>query len=246
MKKYFILFSLISAILISAGCTHLVKKQISKTEDKTYYFTEFNYTHLSSTEEDVYSFFKNFPAKKIMFLIAKENNIIIDISEFQKFTTEGDPSNINVKKGFRKEFFSWNSQKKTKNKIIINYKIDYFEQKIPEVLISMIIDDKTYNLMNSEVENPDHLIKRITGYYPDVEKSAAEYDKLGYEKITPINGVIEYTKGTAVIPSENNEKATDKKAEIDNLMRNYVEGLDKDEKAKFRHEMLDLIYKLTE
>lgn len=236
MKKLITLFIIISTIFIFSGCTHLVKKQIEKTEDKTYYFSEFYYNHLGSTEEYVYNFFKNFPAKKIMFLIAKEHNIIIDISEFQQLAAEGDPSDIKVKKGFRKEFFSWNSQKNAKNKIVINYKIDYLEEKIPEIIISMVVDGKTYNLMTSEVENPEHLITRITGYYPDVKKSAEDYEKLGYEKKTPIAGVIEYTKGLF----------TDKKLEIKNLMRNYVENLDKDEKAQYRHEMLDLIYKLTE
>ncbi len=236
MKKKFILCGLISVIFTLAGCTHLVKKQISKTEDKTYYFSEFYYTHLGSTEEDVYNFFKNFPAKKIMFLIAKEHNIVIDISEFQQLAVEGDASNINVKKGFRKEFFSWVSQKEAKNKIIIKYKIDYLEEKNPEVSISMTVDGKTYNLLNSEVENPEHLITRIAGYYPEVKESAEEYEKLGYENKTPIEGVIEYTKGLF----------TDKKLEIKNLMKDYVKDLDKDEKSMFRHEMLDLIYKITE
>lgn len=236
MKKKFSLFCLIFAILILSGCTDLVKKQIDKTEDKTYYFSEFYYTHLAYTEEKVHTFFKNFPVKKIMFLIAKEHDITIDISEFQQLVAEGDASDISVKKGFRKEYFSWTGQKKAKNKIIIKYKIDYLEEKNPEVSISMVVDDKTYSLLNSEVENPDHLITRIAGYYPKVRESADEYEKLGYEKKTPIDGIIEYTKGLG----------TDQKLEIKNLMKNYVKDLDKDEKSQFRHEMLDLIYKITE
>ena len=79
-----------------------------------------------------------------------------------------------------------------------------------------------------------------------ISHNPAEYAKLGYDKKIPVPGVIEYTKKIDTINSGNEKKGADKKSEIENMMRSYVEGLDKDGKARFRHEMLDLIYKITE
>lgn len=250
MKKNY-LFFMITAVSLSLflSCTHLLKKEIDSTSDRTYYFTEFNYTHLGSSEDEVFKFMKNFPLKKVMYLIAREHNIKIDISDFQKFMLKGSHADIKVKKGFRKEFFSWNSLSKSSNRVIIRYKKDYFEQKNPEFYISLVIDGKTFDLMDTEVQDNAHIISRIAGYYKTAEKGIADYERLDYDKTAPVPGIIEYTS-SAITGTESSDKdntsGTDQKAEIKKLLQDYVQNLDNEEKAEFRHEMLDLIYKITE
>ena len=247
MKKvYFIILLTIITASSFAGCAHLVKKQIAENSDKNYHFTDFYYTHLGSTEEEVFNFMKKFPLKKVMFLISKEHNINLDISEFQKFLINDKPSEIKVKKGFRKEFFSWNSSSNVNNKVIIDYKRDYFDQKDPEFKLSLIINGKTYDLMDTEVHDNDHLINRMAGYFQSAEHSVAEYDQLDYNKNSPVPGIIEYSRDKNTESDEDAQVVSDKKSEIENLMKNYVKDLNQEEKAKFRHDMLDLIYKITE
>jgi hypothetical protein len=245
-KKLFNILIVIITISSLTGCALLVKNQIAENSNKNYHFTDFYYTHLSSTEEEAFDFMKKFPVKKVMFLISKEHNINIDISEFQKFLLTNKPSGIKVKKGFRKEFFSWNSDSDVNNKVMIHYKRDYFDQKRPEFKISLFINGKTYDLMDTEVRDNEHLLKRMTGYFQSAEQSIAEYERLDYDKKSPVPGIIEYSPASNTDSDEDIKVVSDKKSEIENLMKNYVKDLNKEEKAEFRHEMLDLIYKITE
>jgi len=248
-KNYIIILIFIITASITPACTHLVKKQIAENSDKNYHFTDFYYTHLDSTEEEAFNFMSKFPIKKVMYMLAKEHNINIDISEFQKFLLTEKQAGIKVKKGFRKEYFSWNNNSEVNNKIIIYYKRDYFEQKNPDFKISLVISGKSYDLMETEVHDNDHLIKRIAVYNKSSKNAAAEYERLNYQKISPVPGVIEYPLAYKLNNEEsekNSPDKADKKTEIENALRDYVKDLNKEDKAKFRHDMLDLIYKITE
>ena len=234
----------LSIITFSSGCTYLVQKQLAKIEDKNFTLAVFNHSHLGSNEENVYSFYKEFPIKKLMFIIAREHNLVIDISEFQKFIIDGKPSDVNVKRGFRKEHFSWNNKTSTANRIVIHYQRDYFDQKDPEIKVSLVHGSRTIDILQTELNGYDYLFKRLAGTWKTADQAIKEYDKNNYESIIPVTGLLEYTsqnKTAADNPAEIN-----KKDEIESLIKDHIKDMDKDQKAKFRHEMLDFIYKITE
>ena len=245
MKKHVKLFSILLIIItFSSSCTHLVQRQISQIDDRNFTLTAFNYSHLGSNEENVFRFYKEFPVKKLMYLIAKEFNLVIDISEFQKFTVNGSSSDINVKRGFRKEHFSWDNKKSPDNRIIIHYQRDYFDQKDPEVKVTLIHGSRTIEIFQTEIGDYDYLFKRVAGSFKTGEDGIKEFEQGGLEKITPVTGVVEYSD---VINTASNEiDAKDKRSEIQALLNDYVKDMDKEQKGRFRHEMLDFIYKITE
>jgi len=244
MKKILTLITFLIIFSISSSCTHLVQRQMSKIEDRNFIFTNFYHSHLGSDEEKAYKFYKEFPLKKIMFLLAKEHNLTIDISEFQRFIGSDDFSQINVKKGFRKEHFSWDNKIETENRIIIHHQRDYFEQKNPEIKISLIHGNRRIEILQTDYDNYDYIFKRLAGSFATASEGIKEYEKMGYETAVPVAGLIEYLSAKG---SEAGKPGSeDKKTAIKTLIKDHTIDMDKDEKAKFRHEMLDFIYKVTE
>ncbi len=243
MKKIFTLIPIFLLILLT-GCTHLVQRQMSMIEDRNFTFTNFYHSHLGSDEEKVYKFYKEFPVKKIMFLLAKEHNLTIDISEFQRFIETGNASDVNVKRGFRKEHFSWDNKIETKNRIIIHYQRDYFDQKDPEIKISLLHGDRTIDVLQTEFNNYEYIFNRLKSSFKTAIEGIKEYEANSYESVTPVAGLIEYSAEKKSAPS--GTAGEDRKSEIEVLIKDYVKDMDKNEKAKFRHEMLDFIYKITD
>ena len=244
MKKIFTFIPLLLLISIFSSCTHLVQRQMSKIEDRNFIFTNFYHSHLGSEEEKAYKFYKEFPLKKIMYLLAKEHNLTIDISEFQRFIDNEDISEINVKKGFRKEHFSWDNKIEAKNRIIIHHQRDYFEHKDPEIKISLIHGNRTIEILQTGFNNYDYIFKRLTSSFATASEGIKEYEKMGYANAVPVPGLIEYSSTKKAAADEPGSE--DKKTAIKNLIKNHTKDMDKDQKAKFRHEMLDFIYKITE
>jgi len=244
MKKIFTLIPLFILLLFFSSCTHLMQRQMSDMEDRNFTFTNFYHSHLGSDEEKVYKFYKEFPVKKIMFLFAKEHNLTIDISEFQRFVENDDINEVNVKKGFRKEHFSWDNKIETKNRIIIHHQRDYFDQKDPEIKISLRHGNRTIDILQTEYNNYEYIFNRLTKSFKTANEGIKEYEKMGYETAVPAPGLIEYSSTKDAAADEPGSE--DKKVTIKTLIKDHTKDMNKDEKAKFRHEMLDFIYKITE
>lgn len=228
-------FVLIS-LYFSTGCTFDTKEDWEKLPDRKFYFTEFQFILLDQSKEDAFRIYKEFPVKKIMFMLAKEYNITVDISDFKQFINTNKPSAIIAESFMRTEKNTWKKKNSENNRIIFIFERDYFDAGKLKLQIGMYSGDTALKIINAEFSKLEHLFTQLNFNLKTGKDSLKEYETAGYDKIIPIPMIIEINNNSITAEEPANL------IKIKSMIDEYVKTLDENGKNDFKHDIIDYIY----
>lgn len=229
--------AVISILFFSGtGCFLNTKENINKLSDKKFYFSEFEFVLLGQTKDEAYIFFKKFPVKKIMFMLASEYNISVDMSDYNNFINTKNLSDIKTDGMLRSAKQTWAKKSIVNNRIGIVFEQDYFDASKIKFGIKIYNGNSTLKIINTEISEINSIFSLLKSQLPSGKDSFKEYEEKNYDKITPIPFIIETNEGSCVV-----EQPADLK-KIKSMIDEYVKPLNQDEKNIFKHEIIDFIY----
>ncbi len=239
------LYKITSFVFISlyfcTGCflntNENLKENINKLPDKKFHFSEFDYNLIGQSKEEALNFFKKFPVKKIMFMLATEYNITIDISEFQSFINSNDLSIIETEGILRVTTNKWRKKNSENNSITITFDQDYFDERKLKLKIGIYNGGSSLKIINTEMSSIDYIFERLKYFLQSGKDSIREYNDKNYDKISPIPLILENSSKSPVIDEQMEI------VKIKSLIDNYLKTLDPDKKDAFKHEIIDYLYK---
>jgi len=224
------------SLYFCTGCILNTKEDWTDLPDRKFYFSEFQFILLDSNKENAYKFFKDFPVKKIMFMLAKEYNITIDISDFNNFLITKKISAIKAEGSIRTEKLIWNKKNTENNRITFIFERDYFDESKLNLKIGIYSGNSTRKIINTEVSKIDHIFDQLKFQFESGKESLKEYNEKSYDKISPIPLIIETNSLSTEI-----EESTDL-IKIKSMIDDYVKTLDESGKKEFKHDIIDYIY----
>ena len=192
------------SLFFFTGCFFNTKENINKLPDKKFFFSEFQFILPGQTKESAMIFFKNFPVKKIMFMLAQEYNIIIDISDYNEFIKSGDTAVLKPDGSFRIIKHTWSKTDKESNRITIIFDQDYMNPDILKFKLGMYSKNSTIKLFNTEINNQDYILNSLKKHLKTGEKSLKEYEEKNYDNISPIPGIIESESDKTEVTDDSN------------------------------------------
>jgi len=222
---------------IATGCFLSTGENIEKLSDRKFYFTEFQFILPGQDKESAYKFFKDFPVKKVMYMLAKEYNLTIDISDFSNFIKAKNFSVIETEGTFRISKHTWKKKNADGNRIIFIFHQDYMDDSKKKFSVDIYKGKSALKTMSTDIGKINAIFNQLTYYLKSGEKSSKEFDAKSYAKISPIPMIIE-TSGEIPV-TEEPANITKIKSMIDE----YVNTLDQEQKQKFKHDIIDYIYK---
>jgi hypothetical protein len=243
LNKHILALFTILFIAIYTGCAGLgeLKTDWGSLPDKKFYLTEFQYVHIDKDKKYAYDIMCNFPAMKVLYILSKEYNIEIDMSDYYRFIKTGNSSQIKTEGFVRNEKFTWKSATITsENKIIITFEKDYFDETKMKVSLNIFAGNKKIKSISIDFSRMDYLFKQLDFYISKTDQYAAEFDNNDYASKDKVPGLILGEPGIRI------STGTDKKNEIKSMVEEYVKTLDSEQKKAFKHEIIDYIYKLCE
>ena len=230
---------IIVLFIFITGCAVLSSKKWENLADRKFYLVEFQYIHKGDKKETAFNDIKNFPVKKIMYALARDYNIEIDLSDYNKFIKTGNTAEIKTAGFFRDEKFTWNSPKADiKNSIVIVYEKDYFDESKMKSTITAYSDNKILKKIDISFSDKDRIFKQFKYYLSLAEESFSEYDKNDFEDKNNVPGLI-LGYYEPVVHAE-----ADPTEDIKSKLENHVKSLSQEQKEIFKHEMIDYIYKI--
>jgi hypothetical protein len=196
-KKMFRNFTVILiSLTLFTGCMFNTKENINRLPDKKFFFTEFQFILPGQTKESAMAFFKKFPVKKIMFMLAEEYNIIIDISDYYDFIKSGDTALLQPDGSFRITKHTWSKPDKENNRIIFIFEQDYFNADILKFKMGVYSKNSTLKLFNTEISTQDYILINLKKHLDTGEKSLKDYEEKNYDNISPVPGIVDSKNGT--------------------------------------------------
>jgi len=228
-------FILITLSLLS-GCLFNTKEDWDKLPDRKFCLSEFHFVLLAQSKEEAFEFFRKFPVKKLMFILAKEYNIKVDISEFNNFIITKNLSEIEAKGLLRTVENSWKKSSAGNNKITLIFEQDYLDESTKKLKIGVYRGNSTLKIIQLEMNKIDSIFKQLNIYLPSSKESLVEYEEKNYDKISPIPLIIESNNSFPVV------EEPDGPVKIKTMIDNYVKTLDKKERDNFKHDIIDYIY----
>ena len=241
MKNKHILFiSALILLVFNLGCFTNQKIDGNQLPDKKFYFTQFQYVLQGGNKDRAFQLFKTFPVKKIMYLLAKEYNIEIDISDFNTFLKFSDLSQIESYGGLRDIKQTWNMGKDTRNKIIFIFEQDMVNERDLKFTINISSDNKNLGTIKTSISRIDSIFSQLEFTLKSSKENAKEYDEKNLDKVSLAPLVIEDSLA-ALDKHEQQEKLT----KIKSMIKDYVNQLNQDQKKEFKHDIIDYIYKIT-
>lgn len=239
-----ILILLISLLVsLYTGCAGLggSKTDWTNLKDRKFFLTEFQYIHTGKNKKDAYDVMCNFPVKKIMYILSKEYNIEIDMSDFYRFIKTGNSNEIKAEGFVRYEKFTWKSANSdAENKISIIFEKDYFDESKMKFALNTFFDNKKMKSFQLDFSKLDFLFKQMYFYISKTDEYTNEFDKNDYEAKEQVPGLI------LGVPGSRKLAEVEKKDEIKAILDEYVKSLNPDQKKAFKHEIIDHIYKICE
>ncbi len=236
IKKTNIALILIIFVLLPSGCFFNTRENINSLKEKKFYFTGFKYILTGQSKDEAYTFYKKFPVKKILFLLAAEYNVTVDISDFSRFIKSRGVDSIESDGSFRIFSNLWKKQPDENNRIIITFEQDYLDSSIKKISITAYSGKSTVLTINRDVLNIDTVPDIIASALASGKKNLKEYNEKAYDNASAIPGIIDIAA---------DEKISDDSAEaarIKSLIENYIKTLNQAQKNSFKHEMIDFIY----
>lgn len=237
-------FFLLSIVLIfSCSCASLGsnKAQWENLPERKFYLTEFQYIHTGKDSDNALKVMKSFPVKKLMYILSREYNIEIDMSDFCRLTKDGTSSEIKADGLIRNEKLTWKSQTQNNmNTLSVKFQRDYFDEKPMRLLVNAKSGNKTINSITIEFTKMDYLFSQLDFFISETDKYAAEFDTKKYEEKNEVPGLIMFNNSSQI------STVNDRLTEIKSLINEYVKSLDNEQKKAFKHEIIDHIYKICD
>lgn len=230
-------------IAVYTGCAGLgeLKTDLNNLTDKKFYLTEFQYIHTDKNGKYAYDAMCSFPVKKIMYILVKEYNLEIDMSDYYQFIKTGSSNQIKTVGFVRNEKYIWKSSDPTSgNKITITFEKDYFDETKMKFSLIMFSGNKKLKSIIIDFSKIDYLFKQLDFYISKTDEYAADYDKNGYDSKDIVPGLI------LGVPGTRKSTEADKLNEIKAMIEEHVKTLNSDQKKQFKHEIIDHIYKISE
>lgn len=242
MKTKILKYSVITflSLLLSTGCLPNIfntKKNFEKLPDKKFYFSEFQFILIGKDKKDAYNFFKKFPVKKVMFLLAKEYNLTIDISNFNNFLNSENYTSIESEGALRVSRNIWKNKKVENNRIVFIFEEDYLDSNNLKFSVQIYNKNSTLDRITTSISKIDTIFDRLKFHLETAKDSLREYEEKNYDKISPIPFVIETSSNS--IPIDEQSELN----KIKSLIDSYVKSLNQNEKDIFKHDIIDYIYK---
>jgi hypothetical protein len=228
--------ALIISLSLCAGCFLSTQENLEKLPDKKFYFTEFQFILPGQSKESAYKFFREFPVKKVMFMLAKEYNLTIDIADFGNFIRSKKASVIETEGLLRIAKHTWKKKNTENNSIVFIFEQDYMDSSVIKFSIGIYKGKTLLKKMNTDINKIDAIFNQLTYFLKSAEQSIKEFDSKNYAKVTPVPMIIE---ATGEIPAAE-EPATISK--IKSMIDEYVKTLDDEKKKEFKHDIIDFIY----
>ncbi|MCL1833490.1 MAG: hypothetical protein FWG49_03205, partial [Leptospirales bacterium] len=231
--------SILMLLFLGLSCFTGQKTDWDNIPDKRFYFTQFQYAYHGSNKDKALQFFKNFPVKKIIYLIAKEYNIEIDIIDFNNFIKSSELSQIESQGLIRAEKQTWNSNKSKSNKIVFIFEQDNLaNDRDIKFTIAISSEDKELRTIKTTPTRIDFIFKQLEFSLKSSKENAKEYDEKNLAAVSLEPMVIEDQAFAA-----DKEDLQDKLKEIKSKINDYVNQLNQDQKKEFKHDIIDYIYK---
>jgi len=240
-KKYSICLIIFTLSTLITGCAGLSSNRVEwdKLEERKIFLTEFQYVHLDDDTKSAFNDIKNIPVKKIMYALAREYNIEIDISDFNKFIKTKNTSAIKTDGFLRDKTFTWHSPKTDiKNRIVITHEKDFFDESKMNLKVTAYSDGRILRTINISFSKIDYIFVQLKFTLSHADEIFAEYDKNDFENKNTIPGLIISYVDSAEIVDESTV------SEIKLKLENHVKSLNQEQKDTFKHEMIDYIYKI--
>ena len=228
-------------LFLNPGCFTNQKIDGNALPDKKFYFTQFQYVLHGVDKDRALQLFKTFPVKKIMYLIAKEYNIEIDINDFNSFIKSSDLSQIESYGALRNLKQTWNSDKDKHNKIIFIFEQDMVNDRDLKFMIKISSDNKDLSTIKTSISRIDFIFKQLEFSLKSAKENAKEYDEKNLDKVSLAPMVIE----DSYIAFDSNDQQ-EKLTKIKSMIKDYVKQLNQDQKKEFKHDIMDYIYKTCE
>lgn len=237
MKSCF-LKKILPVILIfySSGCIWNTRENFDRLTDRKFYFSEFQFILLDQKKEDAFIFFKHFPVKKIMYMLAMEYNVTIDISDFKNFIDSDTPSFLLSDGFFRNEKSTWKLNNSNSNRIVFIFEQDYFDSSKQKFKISFYDGDALLKTITAEISKVDYIFTQLNFQLKMGKESIKEYDEKKYDTSSPIPSVVEINS-----KSGKNDESADIMT-IKKMIDEYIKTLDKNGREDFKHQIIDYIY----
>ncbi|MCL1865040.1 MAG: hypothetical protein FWF73_04435 [Spirochaetes bacterium] len=243
MKNKHIQFISIVIILLIFNLSCFTNQKIDGNElsDKRFYFTQFQYALHGLNKDKAFQFFKSFPVKKIMYLLAKDYNIEIDIIDFNNFIKSSDMSQIESYGGLRDVKQTWNINKDKNNKIVFIFEQDMIKERDLKFTINISSGNKDLTTIKTSISRIEFIFKQIEFSLKSAKEYAKEYDEKNLDKVSLAPMIIENSSEVSDKHDQQN-----KAAEIKFMIDGYVRQLNQDQKKEFKHDIIDYIYKTCE
>jgi len=243
VKKHIITFLVFLLINVYTGCASIggSNAELSNLQDKKFYLTEFQYVHTGKDKKYAYDIMSNFPVKKIMYILSKEYNLEIDMSDYYRFIKTGNSNEIKPEGFVRYEKFTWKSSNSDAgNRISIIFEKDYFDESKMNFSLIIFSDNKKFKSIKLDFSRLDYLFKQMDFYISKTDEYIIEFDKNDYDTKNQVPGLI------LGEPGSRKSIDVEKKDEIKSILDEYVKTLNPEQKKAFKHEIIDHIYKICE
>ena len=234
-KKYI----LIILLFFLTACAFPNQKKISQIKNRSFRLNSFTYILTAQDKKDAMKFFSEFPVKKIMFMLAREYNIKIDISDFQKFLVVKNKSDIKLFYGFRAEKSRWPVNiDSSGNNIDISFEKDYIGEADSKFRINISSGGSVLHSIATEVSQVEYIFKQLEYFLKSGKESAIEYDLKNYNKVKPVPLIVEFSGSKAFTIKKNEGKN-----KILKMIEDHMGNLSKEEREQFKHDIIDYMYK---
>lgn len=238
--------TILSAVLLSfiSGCAgmELNKDTWDNLQDRKFYFSEFIYLNTGANSEKAYDAMKDFPVKKIMYILSKQYNIEIDMSDYNAFIQNRNLAEIKAEGLIRNNKFTWSSKNiNSSNRIAIVFEKDYMDESLMNFKLKTKSGGKNLKTIDIKFSRTDVIFEQLGYYFEKTNEYISEYAKNGYEEKHIVPGLI---LGDSVAAS--NSQKLSKTAEIKLMLEEHVKTLDAEQKKSFKHEIIDHMYKICE
>jgi len=229
---------LVFILLMVVSCTEYTRKDWDRLENRKFILREVTYIHLDKTKTTAYEFNRDYPLKEILFLLAGEFGINIDITEYQNFRALKILDQLEVAPGLRKEKFIWKnpSSIETGNEIFVTVSEDYFGEK--DSSINLLFKHKGHLIKTISVDYASNsiLFKNLKFYINDLESRRKLFFDNNYA-IKSAPGLTEGKVSTEVVLKNKLEE----KNRIKLAIKKYLETIPADRMLSSKKELIDFI-----
>jgi len=236
------IFFIIIFIFFYTGCAGLDENKAgwNNLPDRKFYFTQFQYIHTDKDSKYAFELMRNFPVKQVMYILSKEYNIEVDMSDYYSFIQSGNSDGIITEGLFRNEKFLWRSENNCNNRISIIFEKDYFDESKMKFSLQVTSYNNKLKSLQLDFTRIDYLFKQMDFYISKTDEYITDFNSNNYDTKIFIPGLI--------LTADNREtiKVSNKNDDLKQILQDYVKTLSPQQKKAFKHEMIDHIYKICE